>query len=367
MRKIRWFLAFLLVIGIAMPMTSSTIWLTGSMHAVLQPDYVRGLSQDVVKRIPGFVQQVFQIAQTGDAVKDPEAQAWLAAMRKVEPQPSVLFEKIGMAQWLEGQLSVTLGDFSKMLSGDTEPKDIILNNKLLKQALTHSMLTTYVVKVFEQLPACSEVQKYKWQRFSTRQAHHSDDILPACNPGPLVVGAILPMIHREASKIPDQQVVMLARDFPFALQLVRIANKAMWLLFLFPGLLLLLFAWIGSAHSKSFLRWVGLPVLLTSIVPLTISWFFKDFYLLFFNLDSMRLRQLMPDAFATWTPELHQTFLNTVTPILQSAIAPLMQSVFNVSLVCVTVGGGVFLLSFLATGKERRVLRISSKKVLVIS
>ena len=347
MRGIRKIIGLFVIVCIAMPTLVGIIWATGFTSAVLTQSFLAEVPQKTVQQLPALLDQFTNMAKGSDAIKNKHARAWIKALDKTKTTPSQILKQIGVYQWLESELSNTLGKFGKMIKGEVAPGQLVLNNKVLKKALAHPAFHQYIKDVLAQLPACQEPQRKVWSQ-TLQQQKDEDTKLPACNPGTAVTQTMIKKMVAAVVLMPEK-ISLLKKDIPLLLQMVRIASATMWILFLIPALFLLLGAGIaGGSNSKSFLRWLSIPIVLASLFPFVVSSAVRYATLLALRIDPGHWSEQFQSAY--YTPEMQRLMLEKTAPLIESIIAPLMSSVADVALITIIVGGILFLLSFIATG-----------------
>ncbi|TNE48479.1 MAG: hypothetical protein EP343_15425 [Deltaproteobacteria bacterium] len=346
------------LIGLVLAMVAisalmTTIWSTGAARVAVKPSFFATVPQNVIRELPVVVDKAFIAAKQPGAIKDANARKWVEAAAKVGMTPNDVLQKIGLYSWLKNELSTVLDQVGKVLRGGNISKDIVLNNRPLKKALTSPVFKTYIVTLLSKLQPCTSEQMSVWTRNVVEPSNLEHDKLPACNPGTTATQIVTAKLKLIADKeIKDEIVVLRSKDIPAAFVGMRLASVGLWFLFLFPLIFLALAAGIGGTSRSGKLRWFGLATLVGGIIPLSISWFVKDIGMRLMLMDPTKINLSEYSQF--WTSKANQVLVDKLVVITDQTVAPIFQSVFTVAASVTIVGLLFVVLSFVASDNNNK-------------
>jgi hypothetical protein len=191
-----------------------------------------------------------------------------------ETSPKELLGKIGLLDWLENELSVSLKKMGEMLRGEIPTRTIVLNLRPLKQALRHEAIKEYLVDLLKNLPPCDEDQLDQWKDAAEYPRDLED--LPACRPADLdlesAAQAIYSVQDHEIEDIPDEvSIFEHTRSFPKGVDLIPGILSLTYLLFLIPAFFIVIASIIGGSTKVGFFRWMGISTLIGGILAFALS------------------------------------------------------------------------------------------------
>lgn len=262
----------LILVLIGVPTLLSIIWTVGITKSVVSPELLSDLPREVIERLPDMVDEVLEEVDREDMVEDANGRAWVKAVVQAETSPKKLLAKIGLLDWLENELSASLKRMGDMLRGDIPMKTIELDLRPLKEALRHEAIKEYLVDLLKTLPECDEDQMEEWVEAAQNPRDMED--LPACRPTDLesAAQAILFVQEHEIEDIPDEvDLLQSSHSFPRRMNLVKSVVSLTYLLFLLPAVILVIAAVIGGTGRGGFMRWMGVPMLISGIIAYAVS------------------------------------------------------------------------------------------------
>ena len=260
-------IGLLIIIFIGIPVLIGVIWGVGMTRAVVSPEFLSDLPQDIIAKVPALLEETLRAVDEEGVITDQDERAWVKAIVNADTSPKELLEKIGVMAWLENELSQSLEDVGKILRGEMRVRPIMLNLRPLKTALAHEEIDRYLVEILNKLPACTDEQVKEWAGIV--MAERYEDTPPACKPqGVEADSAVKVLRHywiQEIDDIPDEvDILRLDRDdfFPYGgVDITRHVMSLTYLLFLAPAIIIGLAALIGATWGAGILRWIGVSTL----------------------------------------------------------------------------------------------------------
>jgi len=309
MNDVRKIVALLLIILIGVPLLFAMIWAAGVTRAVMSPRLLSDLPQAMIREVPDVIDEVLQTARRGEGRMDDNLRGWLTAASAVSISSRQLLEESGVNNWTRTELADSLRRISLMLRAQSQLADVRLDLRPLKRALTHPAVDRYLEQVFANLPACDEAGLAAWRR--AIEADHWDR-LPACRPLPELTPSALERLHREMSREMPDDVTLFApkTDFPPGFDLVHGVGSLIWLMFLFPALVIIVAALIAVGPKPAFFRWSGIPTMVAGVLALGLS---------------TLAGRLIPWAMK-WAPYEHSHYWSHADPFLRGRLGSLLAS-----------------------------------------
>ncbi len=303
MTVLRKIIGVIIMVFFALPILFGVIWAVGVTRAVVSREFLSDMPREIIAEVPGLIDETFKAAQDEDFIDNENARAWLKAINEAATSPKDLMKEIGLLDWLQNELSVSLDSLGKILRGEMRAQQITLNMKPLKQAFRHKAVDQYVTGLLQKFPPCGLDQVRNWQ-----EKDRDDDLfasLPACQPDPLIVSEALENWRSDIdSEIPDS-VTMLENDryLRRGFNSARLIISLTYLLFLIPAAIIAVGALIGGTSRRGFLQWSGVTTIIGGIIPLGMALFAKKIIpvaLNWIDLDyshevSIRFQELMID------------------------------------------------------------------------
>ena len=201
MNAARAIIGALVLFFLGIPALGTIIWATGVTTAVVSEEFMSEIPKEIVAEVPALVDDVYRAALEPGGVRDPNAKLWVEALGKVDTTPSKVLEDSGVYGWLRNELSAAFEGMGKVMRGEMEGKDLVLDLKPLKAALASDVLRSYVRDIIGNLPPCAGARLAEWQNAPPDRRRVED--LPACNPGPEVIDAAIDIVVANFHQIPD--------------------------------------------------------------------------------------------------------------------------------------------------------------------
>jgi len=268
MNGVRKTIAVLIIIFIGIPVLIGIIWGVGLTRAVVSPEFLTEIPQDIIARVPTLLDETIEAVDREDVIRDEDTRIWVRALTKAETSPREFLEEIGIMDWLRNELSRSLKEIGRILRGEISPRPVVLNMRPLKAALTHEGIEKYLMEIMAELPPCTESQTNIWveEAFNERPFEHETP--PACRP-PEMASAMKLLRQawiNEVDEIPDEVDMLQVDDWDFyphrGIKITKAAVALTYFLFFVPALILLLAAVIATSSGPRILRWVGTPTLI---------------------------------------------------------------------------------------------------------
>ncbi len=256
----------LLFIGI--PVLFGVIWAYGITKAVVSPDFISNLPQEIMSELPLLIEDISSDIETRWHGVDEESRIWLRAFRENGTDLNTLFVESGLEDWLKTDLQTAFQEVGDILRGERMIGNVALDMRPLKTALKSPVLIKEITAIIDRLPPCSPVDETWWQdrieQTVLSEGRYSLKLKP-CRPSDLekLPAALTLFFDHEIEKIPESvEILRVDRDLPRGLDITRWLARFMLLLFIVPALFIFLGALIASDSRPSFLRWVGFPTLI---------------------------------------------------------------------------------------------------------
>jgi hypothetical protein len=270
-------IGLLIIILIGVPVLIGIIWAVGVTRAVVSPEFLSEMPQEIITKIPGLLEETLEAVDREAVIHDEEARRWVSALADVETTPRELLEKIGIMNWLKTELSRSLEDIGQILKGKMRPRPVILNMRPLKAALRHEGIDRYLKEILGKLPPCTDEQTRKWIEAAVEEKPFHNDTPPACQPPDLVkaVEILRAAWIDEVDEIPDEVDLLHADDWDFyprtGVNIIPLVVSLTYLLFFFPAVILLVASLIGASSSSGIIRWVGISTLIGGLLAFGFS------------------------------------------------------------------------------------------------
>ena len=329
---------------IAGPVLGAAIWGVGIARGVLGDGFLEEVPQEVIRQIPEVVEETFEAAKQPGAITDPDAAAWVAAAARLEKTPSQVLDESGIYTWMKEELSGTVTDAHRALRGEIAPKEVTLDLRPLKTAISSGPVRTWFQDLLAQLPPCDTEGLERWNLALHRLGKNKR--LPACNPGGGMVAAdAIQTIVDGFVEFPDQVAPIEERNLPTGLNTLQVASEALWALFLAPLILLIIGAAICSVKLGGFLRWLGIGTLFGSVSALILAWTSQGAIAAALSIDPSRWELQHPNPF--WTTEASHALARRAMEMTSFLLERLFDPVVTTGLIVLAVGAIVLGLSFL--------------------
>ena len=328
---------------IAAPVLGAVIWAAGIAHGVLGEGFLEEVPREVIRQLPEVVEESFEAAKQPGAIQDPDAAAWVAAAAAADMTPSEVLDKSGIYAWLEGEVDGTITDVHRSLRGEIDPREVTLDLRPLKTALTSSPMRTWVKDVLGQLPACDAAGLERWglanQRMGTKK------LLPPCNPGVQLGTVPIQTVVDGLVEFPDQVAPMKGHKPPRGLNVLQTTERFLWVMFIAPLILLVLGAAIASTEAGGFLRWLGIGTLFGSFGALMGAWTTQGVVTAALAVDPSHWTTPKDTPF--WTGEASHALARRIADLTSMLIDQLFEPVVMTAWIVAAVGAVLVGLSFL--------------------
>ena len=357
MNGVRKVIALLIIIFIGVPVLISIIWGVGVTRAVVSPEFLSEMPQDVIARVPALLDETLEAIDREDVIRDEESRQWVHALTQIETSPRELLEKIGIMSWLRNELSRSLEDIGKILRGEIRPRPVILNMRPLKAALTHEGIEQYLMEIMEKLPPCTDDQVAKWVEEAVHEKPFEYDTPPACRP-PDTAAAIKVLRQtwiKEVNEIPDEVDMLEMDDWDFhphqGIKIAQIAVSLTYFLFFIPAVILLLAAVIATSNGPKILRWIGIPTLIGGILAFGLSKFVGQ--AVQWGIDMGPVSYSYGDLNHAPFSEVGEIFIEKMGSIILVVVDHLFSAVNSVAGVVCIVGIVLIAISYLIARESR--------------
>ncbi len=340
MRKL---LGGLFLFFVAGPILGTAIWGVGIARGVLGEGFLEEVPQEVIRQIPDVVEETFEAAKEPGAISDPDAAAWVAAAAKAEMTPSQVLEESGIYAWLEEELSGTITDAHRALRGEIAPKDVTLDLRPLKAAITSGPMRTWLEDVLAQLPECDAEGAKRWDLAVRRLGKQRQ--LPPCrlevNLNPLAIQTVI----EGMVEFPDEVAPIQEKDLPPGINALQVASEVLWVMFVVPLILLIIGAAICSTKLGGFLRWLGIGTLIGSFGALMAVWSTQGAIAAALAVDPSRWQMSKTTPF--WTGEASRALARRFLDLTSFMLERLFDPVVTTGWIVLAIGAILVGLSFL--------------------
>lgn len=274
MDVVRKSIGVLIIIFIGIPVLFGVIWAVGVTRAVVSPEFLSDLPQEIIQKVPAMIDEVLIEVDREDMVTDPNERAWVKAVANAKTSPRELLGQIGIMDWMQNELSVKFQQMGKMLRGEIPLEPMTLNLRPLKTALRHEAIKTYLVDILKNLPPCNDTQKAEWAEAAENP--RSLEHLPACRPAEMDLEtsalAINFVREHEIEEIPDEvNIFKTNHRFHRGLDFMHSVTAVTYLLLLIPAFFILLAALIGGTGKSGILRWMAVPTFIGGVSVYALS------------------------------------------------------------------------------------------------
>lgn len=265
----------LMLIGI--PTLLAMIWSVGVTRGVVSAEFLSDLPQDIIEQVPDMFEEVLQEVDREDLIVDSNERAWVRAIARADTSPKELLGKIGLLDWLENELKVSLERMGKMLRGEIPPRRIMLDMRPLKEALKHEAIKEYIIELLKSFPDCDNNQLEEW--LEAAQNPRDLKYLPACRPTDLDTAALAIRFVQdtEIEEIPDEvQIFDVTPAFPEDVNMVKNVVSFTYLLFLMPAFFIIIGSLIGGTGRGGVFKWMGISTLIGGLSSLALATLVKN-------------------------------------------------------------------------------------------
>jgi len=291
MRIVRKLIGLFIIIFIVLPLMFGIIWTVGITKAAVSPDMVQKVPQMIISEIPDIIESSMEKIEISD-ISDADSKKIVKAMKKSGVSVDEFFEKSGLSNWLNNELSDSFYKIGEVLKGNISPERIYLNMKPLKEVLTGDWTINYIKKVIDNLPNCNEEEKKEWEIILKGDDFRSN--FPVCRylNSEAVGSFIKDKIKTEIEDMPDKvEIFRAGEEYPMGLNVSKLTVSLSYILFLLPFFFLFLGSFIADSTKTGFLRWSGYSTIASGIIPLTTGYLLKDIIKItnsFFNVSVMK-------------------------------------------------------------------------------
>jgi len=344
---VRKLLGGLFLFFIACPVLGAVIWGTGITRGVLSEGFLEEVPKEVIRQIPDIVEETYEAAKQPGAITDPDAAAWVAAAARMEKTPSQVLEESGIYAWLEDELGGTVTEVHDALRGEISAREVSLDLRPLKTAITSGTMRTWLGGVLEQLSECDAAGLERWDLAARRLGTHKQ--LPPCNPGVRMNSIAVQTVVDGMVEFPDRVAPLEEQDLPPGLGAIQVANEALWVVFVAPLILLIIGAAICSTNLGGFLRWLGIGTLFGSFSALLLAWSTRGVMAAALAVDPAQWD--LPKDTPFWTSEASHALALRIMDLTSFMLEKLFEPVAATAWIVVAVGAVLLGLSFLP-GRE---------------
>lgn len=256
-----------IILFIAIPVLFAVIWAYGITKAVVSPEFISNLPQDLMAELPLLIEEVSADIETRWHGVDEDSRIWLKAFRENGTDLNRLLKESGLEDWIQSDVQSAFQEVGDILRGERTAGTVALDLRPLKAALKSPVIINEVAAIVSKLPPCSKVDDIWWtdrlEQTLASEGEYNLKLMP-CRPSNMdnLPAALSLYIEREIEEIPDSvEMLHVDRDLPRGLDFTRWLAQFMLLIFIVPAFFIFLGALIGSDSRPSFLRWIGVPTL----------------------------------------------------------------------------------------------------------
>ena len=344
MRKV---LGGLFLFFIAAPVLGAMIWAAGITHGVLGEGFLEELPREVIRQLPELVEETFDAAKQPGAIQDPDAAAWVAAAAAADMTPSEVLDESGIYGWLESEVDGTITDVHRSLRGEIDPREVTLDLRPLKTALTSPPMRTWLDDILGQLPACDAAGVERWDLAIRRMG--TNKRLPPCNPGGQLNSVAIQTVIDGFVEFPDNVAPMKGQKPPRGLNVLQMTDRLLWVMFIVPLILLVLGAAIASTKAGGFLRWLGIGTLFGSFGALMGAWTTQGIAIAALAVDPS---QWQPKNTPFWTSEVSHPLARRIADLTSMLVDQLFDPVVMTAWIVAAVGAVLVGLSLLVRDEK---------------
>lgn len=280
MKGLRKLIAVFIAVFISLPILFGIIIAVGATNAVISPEFLSDIPQDIVKNMPKTIDELYLELKQADLketeLRDDE-RVWIKAILNAETTPKTLIEKTGLSLWLKDELSASLKHIGDILRGEAEPETVKLNLKKLKETLTSTAMINYFKELIELLPECSDAQIEDWKNIEMKIT--AIDSLPACKPVNIEIteDMIRNFLLIMVEDMPDSvDIFQISGRLPYGVDVAKFVISITYLLFLIPLIFIIIGSAIGASSKRDFFKWSGYTTISGGLLTLGFSSFITN-------------------------------------------------------------------------------------------
>jgi hypothetical protein len=350
MDSIRRLIGLFILLGLGVTTLVGMTWAVGVTRAVFDERFLADIPKAIIEEAPGIADELYEAGLQPGAIEDANNAAWFAAAGKVGVKPSELLEKIGLSSWLESEVVGVINDVGRFLGGELDPKEIKLDFRPLKAALSSTEAREYFIALLNKLPPCSEAQKAIWM--SIEGPRDGLEQLPACNPDLNLSSFAVDMVVANVVNLPDEKQLFEDHvELPWGIDASRIINTVMWALFLIPLAFITVGANLMSFTRRGFLVASGFGVVLGGGVPLVTASLVGKSLVEILQADPGQWRHYSDSAF--WNNHASDILAKKIGDLLSLVFELLFEPVEFIGLIVCMVGLVLIAVSFFASSERR--------------
>jgi hypothetical protein len=348
MTAVRKIIAILIIGFIGLPILFGVIWVVGLTKATVSSEFISELPREIIREIPDIAEEIFEEGQKERVIRDENTRAWFRAAAEAGISPKQLMADIGLLDWLQYELSVSLEEVGEILRGERRPRPITIDLRPLKDILMRDEIDQYLIRVLEELPPCDEMEERQWIQIGRWGL--DDRRLPACRPDMEVAREALLEWRMDAIADMDNDVEIFedVEFIPFGFS--RALPVLSSFLFVFPALFIFIGSLIAATSPASFFRWSGISTLLGALPALLLAFFVK-----YISLWGLRIAPFYSSEWDTWSPELQELIFEKTSWIPMRIIDQLFSPVVTVAVLVCVLGVVLFAISLMVRSKPRGV------------
>jgi len=345
MSTFRKIIGVFIMIFFAIPILFGVIWAVGLTRAVVSPEFLSDMPQEIIAQVPEVIDQTLKAAEDEEFHLKQNTREWIKAIRQTKTTPRAVLEETGLFKWMQNELTVFFQELGEMLRGEKEIRALKLDMKPLKQAINHPVLDRYVTEVVSGLPPCDIGQLPDWQDVKWQRGFFTS--IPPCQPDPAVVGLALASWRSQmGTEIPDEiDTFNKCNNFPRGFRTAQVMISLTYLLFLIPIVIIVIGSLIGAGSRQGFFQWFGLTTIIGGLCALGAGLLAQKFVSL--------ATDWFPFEYShRFSVEFQNVVLGKMGGIWTSVTDRLFPPVVAVAGVVCIVGLVIFALSFALSSKE---------------
>lgn len=346
MTAVRKIVALLIIVLIGLPILFGVIWVVGLTKATVSSEFISELPQEIIRKIPDIVEEIFEEGQNEKVIRDENTRAWFRAAAEAGVSPKQLMADIGLLDWLEYELAESLDEVGEVLRGERRARPITIDLRPLKDILMRDEIDQYLMRVLEKLPPCDEEEERQWIQIGRWGLE--DRELPACCPDMEVARRALMEWRMDAVAEMDNEVEIFedVEFIPFGMS--RVLTVLSSFLFVIPALLIFIGSLIAATSPASFFRWSGVSTFLGALPALLLAFFVKHI-----SLWGLKIAPFYSSDWDSWSPELQELILDKTSWIPMRIIDQIFSPVVIVATIVCVLGIVLFAISLMVRNKPR--------------
>jgi len=197
------------------------------------------------------------------------------------------------------------------------------------------------------LPTCTKEQILRWRALSGHPERMRR--IPPCDPGFVPPEAISDAFVAAYVNVPDKRVVLQRDRLPGGIDVVGYIGGLAWLLFLAPGVVILVGGLVAGGTGGGFLRWTGISISVGGLIPLFATTLVRSAVLT--GAMTAPADWDFSRSYPFWTSRASHLLARQIAELTEMVVNKLFAPVSTIAIVTCVLGLALLLLSFLAVRK----------------